>query len=325
VIGTLTTSAALAGAGLWVRRRTAARRAEAESAFPPIGRVIDVGGINVHAYTEGSGPDLVLIHGASGNVRDFTFGLTARLRDHYRVTAFDRPGLGWSGRAHSTHDRTFTTAAESPAEQAALLQAASDHLGLKHPIVVGHSYGGAVALAWGLSRPADTAALVLLSAVSNPWPGGLGALYAIAGSALGGAFVLPLLSALVPASYVEASITDIFAPQPAPPGYGAHVGAALSIRTHAMRANARQVNTLRRHIVDMAPKYSQLKMPLEIVHGQSDTIVPFDIHAAPLSKQAPGAHLTALPGVGHMPHHVAQDAVLEAIHRAARRSRDAHE
>lgn len=320
MLGALTTSAALAGAGLWLRRRVSVRGMRAEAEFPPTGRILDVAGARVHALTEGSGPDLVLIHGASGNARDFTFGLTALLRDRYRVTAFDRPGLGWSGRGKATHDRLFTTAAESPAEQAALLQAASDQLGLRRPIVLGHSYGGAVALAWGLSRPSDTAALVLLSAVSTPWPGGLGAFYAITGSALGGAFVVPLLSALVPDGYVEASINEIFAPQSPPPGYSAHVGAPLTMRPAAMRANARQVGTLRRHIVEMAPRYSSLPMPVEIVHGQADTIVPFDIHAAPLARQIPGAHLTALPGIGHMPHHVAHDTVLEAIDRAAKRA-----
>lgn len=320
MIGTLTTSAALAGAGLWLRRRAATRKVRAETEFPPTGRIIDVAGVRVHAHTEGSGPDLVLLHGASGNIRDFTFGLTALLRDRYRVTAFDRPGLGWSGRAEATHDRLFTTGAESPAEQAALLQAASDQLGLRRPIVLGHSYGGAVALAWGLSRPSDTAALVLLSAVSNPWPGGLGPLYTITGSALGGALVVPLLSALVPNGYVEASINEIFAPQSPPSGYSTHVGAPLTMRPAAMRANARQVSILRRHIVGMAPHYGTLPMPVEIVHGQADTIVPFDIHAKPLERQVPGAHLCALPGIGHMPHHVAQDTVIEAIHRAAERA-----
>ena len=35
-----------------------------------IGQFIDVDGHRVHAVSKGSGPDLVLIHGSSGNTRD---------------------------------------------------------------------------------------------------------------------------------------------------------------------------------------------------------------------------------------------------------------
>jgi pimeloyl-ACP methyl ester carboxylesterase len=70
----------------------------------------------------------------------------------------------------------------------------------------------------------------------------------------------------------------------------------------------------------MAPHYPQLPMPIEIVHGTADRTVGLHIHAEPLARDAPHAVLTRLPGVGHMPHHAAQDAVIAAIHRAAERA-----
>ena len=103
----------------------------------------------------GSGPDLVLIHGAGGNLREFTFDLAGQLTDRYRVIAFDRPGHGWTDRLPG-YGGLGSTKGESPMEQAALLQKAAAKLGVQRPIVVGHSYGGAVALAWGLSQPEDT-------------------------------------------------------------------------------------------------------------------------------------------------------------------------
>ena len=87
-----------------------------------------------------------------------------------------------------------------------------------------------------------------------------------------------------------------------------------------MRANARQVAGLRPHVVRMARAYGRLPMPVEAVHGDADTIVPFDIHAAPLEGQISGARVTPLPGIGHMPHHVALDAVVAAIDRATARA-----
>ncbi|MEL7257701.1 MAG: alpha/beta fold hydrolase, partial [Pseudomonadota bacterium] len=178
----LSAAALLAGcAGLASKREQTA-----EETHPPIGQFVEVDGTRVHVWVDGSGPDLVLIHGAGGNLRDFTFDLAGKLTNRYRVIAFDRPGLGYTDRLPG-YGGLNNVQGESPLEQAALLQKAAQKLGVKRPIVLGHSFGGAVALAWGLNAPKDTAALVLLGGVSNPWPGELGTFYDVTGSALGGA------------------------------------------------------------------------------------------------------------------------------------------
>ena len=137
---------------------------------------------------------------------------------------------------------------------------------------------------------------------------------------MGRRIVCTILSAFVPKSYVEANVNAIFTPQTAPEGYAEDVGVSLVLRRETIRANAQQVNGLRPHIVKMSKRYSSLKMPVEIVHGDADTIVPLAIHSVPLSKQLPNAVLTVLSGVGHMPHHAAPDAVADAIDRAAIRA-----
>jgi pimeloyl-ACP methyl ester carboxylesterase len=304
---------------LVVQWRASAREAAAAAAYPPQGRVIDVDGTPVHVLIEGAGPDLVLIHGASGNVRDWTYAFADRVSDRYRVIMLDRPGLGWTGRLPG-NTGPWNARAETPMEQAELLQKAVEIVGVNRPIVVGHSFGGAVAMAWALRQPDETGAVVMLGAVSNPWPGNLGWTYTVNGSAWGGALVVPVLSAFVPAKYIDDTVEAIFAPQDAPPGYAAHVGAGLVLRRKSLRANAQQVNSLYPHIVKMSQRYQRLDLPLEIVHGDADTIVPLSVHSEPLSKQVPGAVLTVLPGVGHMPQHVAPDAVEEAIDRAATRA-----
>ncbi len=321
VISFVISMALLGGCGAIVGQRADTRAVAAEAAFPPTGQMMTVNGRQIHAHIEGRGPDLVLIHGASGNTRDFTFSFVDRLKDDYRVIVFDRPGLGWTDRVSDDFGGPFNTAAESPAQQAAFLQAAADQLDVTNPIVLGHSYGGAVALAWGLNRPEDTAALVVLAGASNPWPGGLGALYGVAASALGGATVVPLISAFAPSDTVDSAVGGIFAPQTPPDGYADFVGAGLTLRRESFRANARQVNSLRPHVVEMSQRYHTLPMPVEIVHGTADTSVPIHIHSEPLSQQIPGAVLTRLEGIGHMPHHAAPDAVVDAIHRAAMRAR----
>ncbi|MBD3663143.1 alpha/beta fold hydrolase [Sulfitobacter aestuariivivens] len=299
--------------------RAAARERAANDAHPPLGQMIEVDGVNVHAHVSGSGPDIVLLHGASGNLRDFTFDLVPRLEDRYRVIAFDRPGMGHTDRLPGKSG-AWNTTFESPQEQAALLQKAAAQLGADAPIVLGHSYGGAVALAWALQHPEDTPAVVLVGAVAEPWPGGLGWFYNVLSSTAGGALLVPPATAFLPQSYLERSIDIIFAPQSPPAGYNTHVGADLSVRRFSARANAQQVNGLRPFVVEMQKQYDTLKMPIEVIHGTADTIVPADIHANVFAAEVPSANLVMLDGVGHMPHHADPDATIAAIDRAAARA-----
>jgi len=307
-------AAALTGGGYaLVSGRVAARSAAAEAAYPPTGRLLQVHGRALHADVSGTGPDVVLIHGASGNTRDFTFDLAQRLAARYRVIAFDRPGLGWSDDAGD--------AGISPQGQAEILREAARQLGVERPVILGHSYGGAVAMAWALQDRDGPAALVLLGGATLPWPGGLGGWYSLTSSRLGRATVVPLVSAFAPMSRTQDAIAAIFAPDPVPPGYAAYIGAGLTLRPGSLGTNARQVNGLRPHIVEMAQAYAQLSLPVEILHGTADTIVPADVHAIPLSTRLPDAVLTLLPGIGHMPHHADPAAVVAAIDRAAARAR----
>jgi len=310
--------AVLAGCAVATDRQSSARVQTAEADYPPEGQFVTVDGRRVHAVVRGEGPDVILIHGAGGNTREWTFQFMDRLTDRYRVIAFDRPGMGYTDRISDDFNRTFTTDAESPAEQAAFLQTAAQQLGVEKAIIVGHSFGGSVALAWALNHPESVAGIVNLAGPSHPWPGDLGLYYAINGSSLGGAIVPPLINALASEQRIEDAVTGIFAPQPVPDGYVEHIGAPLSIRPDSLRANTRQVNTLRPHIVEMAPRYAtELTMPLEILHGDLDTTVPLDIHSIPLKAAVPHANLVVLEGIGHMPHHAEPQLVEDAIDRIA--------
>lgn len=294
---------------LW---KAARHEARAEAAYPPEGDFVTVDGHRVHYLQKGSGPDLILIHGASGNLRDFSFAMIDRLSSRYRVTAFDRPGLGYTPRINES-GATIT-------QQAALLSGATQALGIDRPIVVGHSYGGAVALAWAVHHPERIAALVPVSAPSNPWQSDLSTYYKITSSRLGGQVAVPMLTAFVRDQTITQTIDSIFEPQQPPAGYDDHIGAGLTLRRNSLRANARQRANLLSEIETLHSRYGEITVPTELVHGDADTTVGLSIHSEPLSGQIPGAVLTRLPGIGHMPQHNAADAVDAAIDRAAARA-----
>ena len=294
----------LAGVTHW---RASAREAAAEADFPPTGAFVTVDGRRLHYEIAGNGPDLVLIHGASGSLRDMTFGLRDRLTDRFRVIAVDRPGLGHSDSLEET----------SLVAQARHIKAGLAQLGVTEPVVLGQSYGGSVALAWALEG--GPKALILVGSPSMPGPGKLDPWYRLTATWPGRQMAIPLASAFVPQSYVAAVTAAIFAPDPVPPGYEDHIGAALTLRRETLRANTSQINALRAELVTMEPRYPSLTLPVELIHGTVDTIVPLDIHSAPLSQLLPNAAVTVIPGAGHMPHHTHTEEVIAAILRATLR------
>lgn len=288
------------------------REARANRSHPPTGQFVVVNGLRLHAEVTGEGDQtVVLIHGSSGNLRDFTHGLTPVLAERYRVIAVDRPGLGWSDAAPE---------GELLETQARLIQAVAEHFGARKPIVLGQSYGGAVALCWATLMPDRLSAVVPVSAVTHPWETGLGAYYTLLSSAPGQWAVIPMITAFVPKARVQAEIDKIFEPQPAPEGYADHFGTDFTIRRAPLRMNARQRRQLLWQIEALAERYDEITVPIELVHGDADPIVSPRIHSERLAAQHPEARLTTLPGIGHMPHHVSIPEVVAAIDRAALRA-----
>lgn len=302
----------LALAWAFVLWRASVREAQAEADYPPEGHIIEVNGHRVHAVVMGHGPDVVLIHGASGSTRDMTFRLAPALAQRYRVIALDRPGLGYTDRLSSDGSNLF--------EQAALLSAAARQLGAENPILVGHSYGGAVALAWAVEYPGHAAAIVTLGGASHPWDTPLDPLYRVTSNPLGSALVVPLITAFVPAGRVESGVNGVFRPQSAPDGYIAHFGPGITLRRASLRENALQRASILDDIRTLSLRYGDISVPVEILHGTEDDIVSLTLHAEQAARDIPDAALTRLDGIGHMPQHVSQPQVEAAIDRAAARA-----
>ncbi len=272
----------------------------------PTGAFITVNGARVHYVQAGSGPDLVLLHGASGNLRDWTFGPMDALASNFRVTAFDRPGLGHSDEIANVTDIGV---------QARHLSDAASQLGLRKPIVLGHSYGGSIALSWAVERPEDISGLFLLSAPSQIWPGGLGWQYDVATTPVLGWIAARVLPLMAGDKLTRRTLKVIFEPQGVSDGYYNHIQPALSLRPDVVLSNARQVAGLKEQLRRIIPRYSSLTMPVEIVHGTADDTVPISIHSERLANDLPNAVLTSLEGIGHMPQHTAWDQVHTALIR----------
>lgn len=283
--------------------------ARVEKAYPAIGQMVEVNGHYVHVIKSGtSGPTVLMIHGASANAREFTASLTPRLEDQATILMADRPGHGYSERF---------SGAESLAAQAAQMAGAIKQLGGGAPaVVVGHSFGGAVALRVALDRPDLVQGLVLVAPVTHDWGGGGESWYnGVASAPLIGPVFSQVVPLVGPAS-VNAGIEGVFKPQPAPPNYLEDAGIKLLFRPPNFRANARDVNALEQELAAQSKRYPELKVPVIVFSGSQDTVIKPQLHVGELKKQIP-VELIALPDEGHMPHHGHGQAIAEAIMRLA--------
>jgi pimeloyl-ACP methyl ester carboxylesterase len=113
---------------------------------------VSVNGVRLNYRTIGAGPDVVLLHGLAGNQAFWNLEVLAALAAEFRVTTFDLRGHGYSA---------MPPAHYWPADLAADLQGLLDHLGVARVHLVGHSYGGVVALRFALDHPGRAGSLVL--------------------------------------------------------------------------------------------------------------------------------------------------------------------
>jgi pimeloyl-ACP methyl ester carboxylesterase len=281
-----------------------------QATHPPLGDFVTVDGLRVHYLDRGAGVPVILIHGASGNLRDFAFSMVDRLAaEGLRPIAFDRPGLGYTERP--------ADGGWDPAFQARLLRRAAAKLGAERAVVVGHSWGGAAAMAWALDAPESVIGVVSLAGATHPWGGDAGLLYSLGASPVWSGATRRLASLLVDVDDPAPVLNRIFKPNAPPQGYAEFIGVGLALRPASFRANAEDLDNLHAALERMAPRYPSLSMPIEAVHGAADRTVWAEVHSKPLARDAQNGRLTLLEGVGHMPHHAAEEAAVAAISRLA--------
>jgi pimeloyl-ACP methyl ester carboxylesterase len=288
-----------------------------EARYPPRGRFVAIEGGRLHVIEAGPTDrrplgTIVLLHGASGSAAEPFLALGEKLSGRYRVLAVDRPGHGWS-------DRIAGDAAASPVRQAALIAEGLRALGVSRAVIVAHSLAGSIAPNLALDHGDVTGGLALLAPVTHPWPGaGLSWYYGPATSALGWLFTRTLTTPLGLA-LMGPAVTGVFAPQAPPPGYIDAAQVPLVLRPRTFQANAADVAGLYAAVSAQAGRYRDIRVPTVVISGGADPIVWTDLHSRALEREILGAKLIVLPGVGHMPHHVAPDVIAGEIEALAAR------
>ncbi len=293
---------------------------DAVRSYPPLGHFEVIDGVKLHYLDSAPGEagqstrqTIVLLHGASSNLRDFAISIYPPLSLQYRVIAIDRPGYGYSGRPTSNGADWI-----NPAVQARLVHDLLEKIGVRNPVMVGHSWAGSVVLAYALDYPRETGGVVMLAGASHPWrsePSFHNRWPAV--PVLGDIF-LHTLAAPGFALVSSQAVARNFAPNIPPTDYAERAGLSLLVRPDNWRANAEDMRNLSAFLAVQKSRYDELHTPMAIIAGENDTSVSPGNHAKRLHKQVAGSKLIMIPDTGHSPHHAHPDIVIDAISDIAR-------
>ncbi|MEM9044068.1 MAG: alpha/beta hydrolase [Pseudomonadota bacterium] len=281
--------------------------------YPPLGSFIELDGTRLHYLCAGAddAPPLVLIHGASGNLRDWTSSVFERLAEDWRVIAVDRPGYGHSD--------------ELPREswlirpQTHALRHLMSELGHERYGVFGHSYGVAVALEWALLYPEEVIGIAAMSGAMVSWKGALGWRYRLGGYSLIGRLMGEAVPLIASDSLLRKELVEVFEPESVPETYLTDGAVALALKPRTFALNLRAMDTLHAQTALTIPQIPTISCPVEVLHGRDDAIVPYDAKSTPIAALAPGSETTILDCVGHMPHHTRPTDVIAATKRLRNR------
>ena len=253
----------------------------------------DLHGHRVSYRTAGQGPVVLLVHGITGDSRQWN-EIILQLADRYTVLAPDLLGHGQSAKPRGDY---------SLGAYAVSLRDLLIVLGLRRATVVGHSLGGGIAMQFSYEYPVFCERLVLVDS------GGLGSgvsLLLRAAALPGSELVLPLLAAsrMLDAGRLAGGLLGRL-------GLRAGTDIEEIARGHATladgEARAAFVQTLRAVVgpggqrINAANRlYLAQRLPLLLIWGEHDTLIPV-AHAHETHAQLPASHLEVFGDSGHFP------------------------
>jgi len=283
--------------------RLRVRRIERE--HPPRATFADVGGHRLHYRRTGdpARPAVLVLHGATSNLEEPHMALAETFADEH-VIWLDRPGLGWSERPDG---------AWSPQREAALIADFLDTLDIPAAIVIGHSWGAAIAMRLAIDHPSRVDGLVLLAPALSAWIGRAAWFNTASFWPLVGPLISHLAVPLAGPAQAEAGAGTAFSPEAVPQDYLARSALPLLLRPAVWKANAADMAMVNMHLEQQETRYERLDHPAIVLAGKGDTVVWSKRHGGQVAERMPRGEMRWIPGAGHNLHHHHPHAVLEAV------------
>lgn len=249
--------------------------------------------------TGGEGPVLLLLHGAGASSHSWR-GLLPRLAPRFRILAPDLPGQGFTRAGRGTR--------RTPEAMAADLARLLGAEGLSPAAIVGHSAGAAVALRLAQALPAPPRAVVGINAALANFRGLAGWLF-------------PALARLMALNPLTAQFLALGSSAPTVARLIESTGSRLDAEGIELY---RRLMADRRHVAGTLAMMAQwrldpliadlprIALPVLLIAGGRDAAVPPGT-AAEAAARLPAAEVATLPGLGHLAHEEAPEAVAALI------------
>lgn len=244
---------------------------------------VDVPGTRIFHRTAGMGTDVVLVHGLGASHAFWYPKVAPALARRYRVTVYDLRGHGRSGMPGSGY---------GAAAMVADLEALLDALDIRRARLVGHSWGGLIALELALRRPRRVTAVVVADSRLGPARTGVG-----------------------PGSLEPLARAGARRPPAAtgPPAFRPFGGWAMGRRSGerwlALLDATSAARELERPGFAAPARLRAVRRPVLGVYGERSFALT---SGRRLARTLPDCRLVVLPGVGHFHPAVAPDAFLAA-------------
>ena len=256
-------------------------------------------------HAAGPGPhELVLLHGQPGSPADWQ-QVAARLPARLHAVAPDRPGYGSS-----------RLPAGGFAANARAVLNDLDSSGINRAVLVGHSYGGGVALSAASMAPSRVEAVILLASVGPGCVNGWDRLLAAPGAGQLCALVAWRLTPWIARAWL-AWLAWLGRRRGAALRPDEHVnwqvwGHAVGGRGRLWRTFLVEQRALLRELGELERAIGSVQAPVLLLADPRDTLVPIGT-ARRLAHALPDARLQLVHGVGHHLPRRAPDAVADAI------------
>jgi pimeloyl-ACP methyl ester carboxylesterase len=264
---------------------------------------LTAGPVQLHYEEHGAGEPMVFLHGFGASTYAWRY-VVQPLATTMHIILLDLKGFGQSPKPRDEKYSVY--------DQAHLVRQFIYEHNLRNVTLVGHSFGGGVALVTALylseTAPERLKRLILIDSISYPQP--MPSFIRILATPVVGALVtsfVPIKSqvrhVLELAYYDTRQISEEAVATYAEP-------LRMAGTRYAMRETARQI--IPPDFAELAQKYRQISVPTLILWGREDTIVPL-AHGERLHHALPNSRLIILDHCGHIPHEETPEAALHAM------------
>jgi len=247
--------------------------------------ILNVQGLQVSCKIAGEGPVILILHGWGRGSDSWVEVQTNLVEKGYKVVVPDLPGFGKS---------ELPQAVWGVDNYVDFVKTFAEKLNLGTFVLVGHSFGGQIALKFALKHPGMLKGLILYAAAVIRRPPSLRA-RAIGVLTKTGNVVLSVW----PLSFFQPPAKKLLYKVLGSTDYLYERGIMKQVREKVLRE-------------DLSPYFSKVQIPTLILWGENDTITPLE-DARIIHKAIPGASLAIVPGADHRIHHNMPDEVSKNI------------